>query len=84
MGKRVKAASRRRAAGGGKKFRKVMGEFGHHTLHSGSKRGPVVTNPKQAAAIAFSEERRAATRHPKPRRVPAKPKHVRAPRRGHR
>lgn len=58
MGKRVK--NPRKRAAGGKKFQKVMGEFGHHTLHSGSKRGPVVTNPKQAVAIAFSEQRRAA------------------------
>ena len=41
-----------------KKVRKVMGEFGEETLHSG-KRGPVVTNPKQAIAIALSEARRA-------------------------
>ena len=40
------------------KFRKVMREFGEGTLRSGSKDGPVVTNPKQAQAIAFSEARR--------------------------
>ncbi len=32
-----------------------MHEFKHGTLHSGSKQGPVVKNPKQAIAIAMSE-----------------------------
>ena len=32
-----------------------MGEFRSGTLHSGSKHGPKVTNPKQAVAIAMSE-----------------------------
>lgn len=35
----------------------VMHEFGHHVLHSGSRSGPVVTNRKQAIAIALSEQR---------------------------
>lgn len=43
----------------GKKFKKVMAEFGEKKLHSGSKKGPIVKNPKQAAAIAYSEQRRA-------------------------
>jgi hypothetical protein len=38
-----------------KKVGKVMHEFGKGELHSGSKKGPVVTNPKQAVAIAMSE-----------------------------
>jgi hypothetical protein len=38
-----------------KKVEKVMHEFGAHELHSGSKKGPVVTNPRQAVAIALSE-----------------------------
>jgi hypothetical protein len=38
-----------------KKMKKVMEEFKHHTLHSGSKKGPEVTNPKQAIAIGLSE-----------------------------
>ena len=42
------------------KVSKVMHEFKEHTLHSGSKKGPVVTNPKQAIAIALSEGRKAA------------------------
>jgi len=37
------------------KFSGVMHEFKHGTLHSGSKKGPKVTNPKQAKAIAASE-----------------------------
>lgn len=42
------------------KVHKVMHEFKEHTLHSGSKKGPIVTNPKQAIAIALSEGRKAA------------------------
>lgn len=38
-----------------KKIGKVMGEFKAGKLHSGSKKGPSVTNPKQAIAIAMSE-----------------------------
>ena len=41
----------------GGKVEKVMHEFGQGKLHSGST-GKVVTNPKQAVAIALSEERR--------------------------
>jgi hypothetical protein len=37
------------------KVEKVMGEFKKGTLHSGSKKGPVVKNKKQAIAIALSE-----------------------------
>lgn len=40
------------------KIEKVMHEFGAGELHAGSKKGPVVENPKQALAIAFSEKRR--------------------------
>jgi hypothetical protein len=36
-----------------------MTEFKAGDLHSGSKTGPKVTNPKQAVAIAMSEARRA-------------------------
>jgi hypothetical protein len=41
------------------KVKKVMDEFKHGKLHSGSKKGPKVTNPKQAIAIALSEQRKA-------------------------
>lgn len=37
------------------KVKKVMGEFKDKTLHSGSKKGPIVKNRKQAIAIALSE-----------------------------
>ncbi len=40
------------------KVEKVMHEYKEGTLHSGSKKGPKVTNPKQAVAIALSEARR--------------------------
>jgi hypothetical protein len=40
---------------GAAKVGKVMREFKHGDLHSGSKDGPKVTNPKQAVAIALSE-----------------------------
>ena len=43
----------------GGKVAKVMHEFGEGKLHSGSKKGPKVTNPKQAVAIALSEQREA-------------------------
>lgn len=41
-----------------KKVKKVMSEFKHGDLHSGSKKGPTVTNPKQAVAIALSEAKK--------------------------
>jgi hypothetical protein len=40
------------------KIEKVMHEFKGGSLHSGSKKGPKVTNRKQAIAIALSEEKR--------------------------
>jgi hypothetical protein len=42
------------------KVKVVMEEFKKGDLHSGSKRGPKVTNPKQAVAIALSEQRKAS------------------------
>lgn len=41
------------------KVKKVMHEFKEDELHSGSKTGPIVKNPKQAIAIALSEARKA-------------------------
>lgn len=41
------------------KIEKVMTEFSQGSLHSGSKKGPIVTNPKQAIAIGISEARKA-------------------------
>ena len=37
------------------KIKFVMKEFKEDKLHSGSKKGPLVRNPKQAIAIAISE-----------------------------
>jgi len=48
------------AAGG--KVGKVMHEFKHGQLHSGSKKGPMVRDKKQAIAIALSEKRKALGR----------------------
>lgn len=44
------------------KVEKVMHEFKEKTLHSGSKKGPVVTEPKQAVAIALSEQKKSKKR----------------------
>lgn len=40
------------------KVHTVMGEFKRGTLHSGSKRGPRVSNRKQAIAIALNQARK--------------------------
>ena len=40
------------------KVEKVMEEYKEGKLHSGSKKGPKVTNPKQAIAIGLSEARK--------------------------
>jgi uncharacterized protein DUF6496 len=42
-------------AGKREKFKVVMDEYKAGELHSGSKNGPIVTNPKQAIAISLSE-----------------------------
>lgn len=47
------------------KIKKVMHEFKEGELHSGSKKGPVVKNPKQAVAIALSEARKSGAKIPK-------------------
>ena len=39
----------------GDKVKKVMQEYKHGDLHSGSKEGPKVKSRKQAVAIALSE-----------------------------
>ena len=48
-----------------KKVKVVMEEFKRGDLHSGSKKGPRVTNPKQAIAIALSEQRKASKKSKK-------------------
>ena len=40
------------------KVKKVMKEYSQGKLHSGSKKGPKVTNKKQAVAIAISEKKK--------------------------
>lgn len=40
------------------KIAKTMHEWGQGTLHSGSKKGPVVKSQKQAVAIALSQARK--------------------------
>lgn len=40
------------------KFHRVMSEYKHNKLRSGSKHGHLVSNRKQAIAIAFAESRR--------------------------
>lgn len=53
------------ASKGKKKVEKVMHEMKEGKLHSGSKKGPIVTNPKQGIAIALSEARKAGAHIPK-------------------
>ena len=50
---------------GKKKIEKVMKEMKAGKLHSGSKKGPVVTNRKQGIAIALSEARKSGAKIPK-------------------
>lgn len=38
-----------------KRIAEELHKFKHGTLHSGSKKGPIVTSPAQAKAIALSE-----------------------------
>lgn len=42
------------------KIKKVIEEFEHGKLHSGSKHGPKVHSKKQALAIGYSEAKRSA------------------------
>ena len=63
MKKRSMGAHKYHEAPKGKaKVEKVMHEFKHGELHSGSKEGPKVKNRKQAVAIALSEERKSKHR----------------------
>jgi len=54
----------------------VMKKFRAGKLRSGSKSGPVVTNPKQAKAILLSEARSEGHDIPKPRGVKARNKRL--------
>lgn len=51
--------AKKKMSKGKKKIKKVMHEYKEGALHSGSKKGPVVSSPKQAIAIALSESRKA-------------------------
>jgi hypothetical protein len=67
MGKTHKTGahdSGRKRTGGGK-MDKVMHEFAEGALHSGSKKGPVVTDRAQAIAIGISEEAASKKKHPR-------------------
>jgi len=58
-------AKKKKPSKGKKKVSKVMHEFKEGKLHSGSKNGPEVTNPKQAIAIGLSEARKKGAKIPK-------------------
>ena len=45
-------------------MKNTFDEFKAGQLHSGAKNGPVVTNRKQAIAIALSQQRKAAGQAP--------------------
>lgn len=53
------------AKGSMNKMAKVLKEFKGNKLHSGSKKGPVVSSKKQAVAIGLSEARKAGAKIPK-------------------
>ena len=55
MKKEKKISSKKASTPKQQKIAEVMHEFKEGELHSGSKDGPIVTNPKQAIAIALSE-----------------------------
>jgi hypothetical protein len=55
-----------------KKVGKVMHEFKTGALHSGSKKGPMVKNRKQAIAIALSEAKKAKKGDPMPSEAKAR------------
>ena len=57
----------KKSSTGKKKVHKVMSEYKHGVLHSGSSTGPIVTKRPQAIAIALNEQRQQA---PKQASVP--------------
>lgn len=57
--------SKEKHSKGKAKIKKVMSEFEHGKLHSGSKKGPLVADKKQATAIALSEARKSGAHIPK-------------------
>jgi hypothetical protein len=69
MGKTIKTDGAKRAGG---KMEKVMHEFKAGQLHSGSKKGPVVTDRAQAIAIGISEERSSKKKHSRKKTITKK------------
>jgi hypothetical protein len=51
------------------KVEKVMREYKHGKLHSGSKKGPKVKSRKQAVAIGLSEARKAGEKVKRDKRL---------------
>ncbi|MEI6283221.1 MAG: DUF6496 domain-containing protein, partial [Alphaproteobacteria bacterium] len=60
----AKGGAAKAAPVGAVKIGVVMKEFGKGKLHSGSDKGPLVKNPKQALAIGISEARKAGAKMP--------------------
>ena len=60
----AKGGAAKAAPVGAVKIGVVMKEFGKGKLHSGSDKGPLVKNPKQAIAIGISEARDAGAKIP--------------------
>lgn len=58
MAHRKAASERKYSPKAEAKIKKVMKEFSEGKLHSGSKKGPTVSSPKQAIAIGISEARK--------------------------
>ena len=54
--------AKKKLSKGKAKIEKVMHEFKTGKLHSGSKKGPKVTNTKQAIAISLSEARKSGAK----------------------
>ncbi len=57
-------ATKKKATKAQTKVKKVMHEYKHGDLHSGSKKGPAVKSRKQAVAIALSEARKSGAKVP--------------------
>lgn len=60
--KRASTQKASTSTAGKRKVKKVMHEYKHGELHSGSKSGPAVKSRKQAVAIALSEARKSGAR----------------------
>lgn len=54
--KRYAKIPKKKQAGVSREIHKEMHLFKQHKLHSGSKKGPIVTNPKQVLAIAINKK----------------------------